>query len=314
MKILVDSRNLNSHGIKAVKKLGRAMLTRMAKEVDVSLHAIGDVIISDPEKYLSSIQKFEENGSYSNYHTHVGVGKALVYKDNGQTKNAIIFRDNLFAAALAAEKTYNTSGNLTHDMLQGWYIPYHELGHCKDNVERKIETNLMKPEEFSLANSELYNIEMIISEFAACFFSGRKMSISVYQEMESLAVDLIEEALDKGEQLKRQYSSDQSVLFELGSLILGHTWTLLVNYSKLIGSRLSNPSLKALPLRFWKQVSPESKAAITEFESLLESSWSKYPKWEEELYAQIPPLWEKLTMSHGYCFKDRDGNMALYWN
>jgi hypothetical protein len=83
---------------------------------------------------------------------------------------------------------------------------------------------------------------------------------------------------------------------------------MLIQYAKLVGSRIRNASLP----NFEPTLNSEVSLVMTEAESSIRQVWQRYPNWTQPADDMLLAHWQKFARSYHYRFVQTQAGDALY--
>lgn len=307
----------NSEGQQTINAMIQSVIASAVSLVDVSPDVIGAVILSDEESFGPTIHKLQqETGatpSYTDNEMYKAAGKTIAHHRSGTTTtSSIVFRDNFMAEIL---------GNLQEgDNLESWdedgqlcfYIFTHEVGHCKDNSLRpeSEEVPLTREGTFRIHQIAKYYVSILLSEVAACVHSAAAMTERTHQQEISRWRDESGQILKGTTKQWRAYQRDNNLLGELAFHAAQSFWVIILQYAKLVGTRIGNPELSAIDIT-WR-TDDQTVAILDEIKSAVEEIWRSYPAWTEEVADRFFSLWLRLSEAHGYRFAHQPDSDGVY--
>jgi hypothetical protein len=99
----------------------------------------------------------------------------------------------------------------------------------------------------------------------------------------------------------QKYQRDQSHLRRFTFDAAQASWVMLVQYAKLVGSRIGNPDL-ARDDDFWGRVDAGVASILKEAEATLRKLWESYLDWAGVSEDTLIPHWKELAQYHGFRF------------
>ena len=88
-------------------------------------------------------------------------------------------------------------------------------------------------------------------------------------------------------------------------------WIMLLQYSKLVGSRIGNSNLVDGSESF-QALSGDVVSALKDAAATLRQIWNLYPAWTNTTGNDLLPHWQKLAQLYGYRFVQGQEGDALY--
>lgn len=304
-------------GQQTISAMVQSVIASAVSFVDASPDVIEAVILSDEGNFGTIIHKLQQvegaTPSYTDNELYKAAGKTIAHHRNGTTTSSIVFRDNLMAEILG-----NLQGG---DSLESWgedgqlcfYIFTHEVGHCKDNALRpeSEEIPLTREGTFRIHQIAKYYGTILLSEVAACVHSAAAMTERTHQQEITRWRDESEQILKGTTKQWRAYQRDNNLLRELAFYAAQSFWVIIMQYAKLIGTRIGNPELSAADTT-WYRTDAQTAAILDEVKSVVEEIWTDYPAWTDEIAGRLFPLWLKLAEAHGYRFVHQSEGDGLY--
>lgn len=279
---------------------------------------IGQIVIIDKEHYTTTIREFDNKANRTDDDDFIGVAKTIPKRlDSGKISSNIFLLDGLIAQSLKAISKRGDFSILNEIEQQSLYTIYHELGHCKDaKIRQDLETPALtnSTNSFRIRKVCNYYRSILLGEFAASFHSGKFMTKTLFgREYNNIKI-MIENKLTYISKLKQKYLKDHSKLYELAFLVSGFFWTILIQYSKLIGVKLNNNELRNLSVQLWNEVTNETNIIMEDYCSLLFDVAQLYPCWDSDYCCNIDEIWNLLALSFDYKFVQNEHGDALFWN
>jgi len=303
----------STHLLQSIEEL----LGHCIKKMGLLSTDIRQVILADQEHYASAIKDISGHVSYTNDVHYVSVGKTVSkWLNSGHIVSDLVLHSGIIDKVVSCVSNGCDVSKWDDIGQQTLYMIFHELGHCKDG---KIRQDIKNPnivnstKEFKIRHICDYYRNILLGEFSASVHSGLFMTPTVYDLELSSTLATVEEQLTYIDSLKNKYSEDNSLLYELAFTVGGLFWFILIQYSKLIGVRISNKELCDRGLSLWKEANSEASSIISKYDQLISNAWRAYPNWSGDLFHNLDSTWESLSLSCGYKFVHTNQGDALYW-
>jgi len=313
IELRITNSNPSTYLLQFIEKL----LNHCLKKMGLSSKDIGRVIFADQDHYATAIKDISGHMSYTNDVDYISVGKTVSKRLNsGHILSDITLRSGIIDKIVGGVLNNCDISRWDESEQQALYTIYHELGHCKDG---KIRQDITTPHivnstnKFKIRQICDYYRHILLGELSASVHSGLFMTAKVFERKLSDTILKIEKKLTYIDELMDKYSKDHSILYELAFTVGGLFWFILIQYSKLIGTRISNKRLRDHELILWKEASTSAYSIILEYDRLISSAWCVYPNWDSNLFHDLDSTWESLSLSFGYKFVHSDQGDALYW-
>jgi len=192
-------------------------------------------------------------------------------------------------------------------------LVYHELGHCLDNYLRKDLTSVVIDDgnRFKIRQVAKYYYQIILGEFAACVHSAKIMDADLYRYDLNNTQTMIANQIKNLEPEKRKGQFGGSNLKRSLFSASGVFWFILVQYSKLIGSKMGNPNLSEIHLETWINAIPKASDLLYDLSEILSKLWSLYPELNGNSFERILETWKVLAFEYGYEFVENGNNDSV---
>lgn len=310
----------NSEGQRTISAMIQSVIASAVSLVEVSPDKIEAVILSDEESFGPTIHRLQREAgatpSYTDNELYKAAGKTIAHHRSGTTTTStIVFRDNFMAEILGNLQGGDDLENWGEDGQLCFYIFTHEVGHCKDNALRpeSEEILLTRHGTFRIHQIAGYYGSILLSEVAACVHSAAAMTEHTHRQEISRWRDESEQILKGTTKQWRAYQRDNNLLRELAFHAAQSFWVIILQYAKLVGTRIGNPGLSAADVT-WYRIDEQTAVILDEIKSAVEEVWRSYPAWTEEVADRFFPLWLRLAESHGYRFVHQPESDGVYFD
>jgi hypothetical protein len=287
------------------------------KDYEYSEDNLDTIIISDDAHFKKAVQRFNPNGVYTKDEVYVAVGKNFpILTTEGKVKHSVIFHSSVFNAIFSGLQKSSDSENWEDEECRFLFVIYHEIAHCIDNQKRGIRINrpIRRDDKlFKIRNVANYYIDILKDEFVSCVIAGFAMRKKVFDlEMKSTN-EAIEERLSEAKALRNRYYKDNGLLYEIAFAVSGTIWTILIQYGKLIGSKIVNRQLTNVSMNLWNGGSEASRKVLTQFEEGLGKFWDSYPDFSDAFDEFLFGIWSALALCLGYKFVETNTFDEIFW-
>lgn len=293
------------------------MINAALSFVELSEESLETLAITDDTEFGPVIHKLQDEAglapAYTDHDMHKAVAKTIAKHRDDRITNSIVILDNIVAQVAMGAQAGDDLDKWDQDSQFCFYIFTHEVGHCKDNVLRPEpeEIPLLVNGEFRVQQIAKYYFSILMGEFAACVHSAGVMTEAVHQAEVKAWHDDVNEILSNIKKLVREYQSDRNKLYDLALFSAQGFWVIILQYTKIIGSKIGNPNLDQTPPA-WIANNTRIEELLSKVTSTLREMWSKYPSWSITSVVEFLALWKLLALAHGYRFEETDGADALY--
>ena len=274
------------------------------------IHVVAD------DDYGAAIKEIDPEASFTNNGLFTGAAITLRSKDEGgEVRCSIVFRlsflHHLWTEA-TAEPDPRRWSPLSHSVAA---MIHHEFGHCVDYVARarQARVDIWGPDKrYEAAQVARYYAAILESEFAACVLgAGGASAEALAAEVEKFP-DTITKLRRDAWALAHDHAATGQKWDHTACLVAGVPWTVLVEFSKIVGMRLGNPALGADELEVESFYGDEKiLAVLNELEARLIEHWKAYPAWDAAVPAFMLEAWEALMKIEGFAEVFDGGLMAL---
>jgi hypothetical protein len=297
---------------------------RVAEQVGVAFESIEEVIVATPDRFGDVVARFDPSRKYTNSRGLLAVGKTIVHrKPNSPTSNTIFLQYSVVSWVFDSPKQFGRDFQAwPAEAQRNYYVLFHELGHCLDHANRpepeddgtyRTDDGLRAVCE-GLKNFCTYNHSMLLSELAACFFSGIAYTDGVRALDCEMNNNFVREQLNG---LQRRTNESLPNMGEIRWEAMGLFWFVLFQQAKLTGAKLKNPDLSPKPItELWEMAAalPEIAKVLTLAESEMETAWKAYPEFEPGFRDTLSAYFEKIAGLCGYRFQDQTGRDGVWWD
>jgi hypothetical protein len=282
--------------------------------VQVDTDNIEAFVIIEADNFNTTVHQLQQDAgllpSCTNNEIHVAAAKTLAIRGDKQIINTIVFRDD-FMAAIVWDNMENNAWPVQSEEAQlSFYILAHEVGHTKDNTLRSLsdsnEPQLKTP--FRIDNLAEYYSPILLSELAACVHSAPAMAANAYVQETKNWHDDVAQYLVRLKKSWWAYQQNNELLQELAFDAAQAFWVMLIQYAKLVGSRIGNPTLPD----FEPNLSRDVLIVMKEAAASIRQVWELYPNWTDPPDDILLAYWQKLAGSYGYRFVRSQAGDALY--
>lgn len=251
--------------------------------------------------------------SYTDNGIHVAAAKTLAAMRDGRVVSTVVYRDNFMAEILGDVMGVNGDPTFGEGAQFCFYLLAHELGHCKDNALRSdvggSESRFQGG--FSVEKVTNHYRPVVLSELAACVHSALAMRQGTYDQEWKRWHEDTGQYLSQLKNSWRTYQRDNSLLGNLAFDAAQVFWIMLLQYSKLVGSRIGNPNLVNGSESF-QALNGDVVSALKDADATLRQIWNSYPAWTNTTGNDLLPHWQKLAQLYGYKFVQGQEGDALY--
>jgi hypothetical protein len=290
----------------------REFFISAANQIGVPLEYIEKIIIADKVNFGAKIQEIQrdfygELKGYTNNKLYIAAGKTLSRKVENKVVSTIVFQDFVFSPFIQEP----TSKEQKEFFDACYYTTFHELGHCLDNyIRQDWQDNIFQAADNSIIlPAYIYNIDILLSDFAACVHSSKWMSedaasFEINSSRENLA-RIYEEV--KG--VRTKYINRKVTLYDVALHAAHFFWIILIQHIKLIGI-IQGRGLFDI---YVQNLCPNDKAedVINNLQDTALMVWEDYPDWTEAHKKQFLNLWFSLAEKYGYFFSSEIGGDKL---
>ena len=279
-----------------------ALCNHAVADMNVPAERIRFHFVSD-EKYGPTIKEIDPAASHSENSLFTGVAKHICTRDErGEVSCSIVVRlglmEHLWLDVEVPERELAQWSAQSHVIAS---ILHHELGHFADEIARSRSAVPTPSEEeiahrFDSALMARYYAPIVESELAACVLGAAAVTAQAHAEETRSFVSSLQEARERAWRERIEHSATGRRWDQMAVQIASCFWMILVQFSKLVGTRIGNPALGEGDLvldRF-----PEDEQVLPvleEFGTRLEEHWKTYPAWNEPVPAFMREAWEKLV-------------------
>ena len=313
IEVLISGLDPTENLINPIKNI----IATCLKDYRYSETNLDTITISDDGNFKKAVQRFDSNGAYTNDDQYVAVGKIFpMVTTEGKIKHSIIFHSSVFNAIFSAFQKGNDPENWQNEECRFLYVIYHEIAHCIDDQKRGIRTNPpIRGDDklFKIRNVANYYTAILKDEFVACVIAGFAMRKKVFDlEMKSTN-ETIEKYLSEAKDLRNRYCRDNHLLYEIAFEVSGIGWTILIQYGKLIGSKIGNKELSSMSINVWNGASEPTRKVLTQFGEGLGQIWGSYPHFSDDFDEFLFSIWNALALCLGYRFVETETGDGIFW-
>lgn len=295
-----------------IEHLAEKLFVELISDMGLSTASFRKIAIADQFNYGSAIQELDPEGHFTQSDVYTGVGKTIYCIDDGNKLNSIVFRTEIIENLLLTMSVSDQEDNWPEIIQFYKYIVCHELGHCIDHLNR---TQVRKPTTvdsnglFKISRVANYYFDILMGEFAACYFSAKAMHKSAFNIENSNTVDSITKLLSNAKELTLNFDGNNDKLFKIAFDASGAIWTILIQYSKIIGSQLGSDNLNDLEVELQGINSELFSIFSVELKKLLDV----YPDWSVNNLGPFLDLWHQLSQINGFKFSEGEVGDAVFW-
>lgn len=297
----------------SVNAVFEGTIRALASLIGLPIEALSAVWIVADEEYGSTISEIAPDEGYTENEMFLGAAKAIHRKDeNGAVENVVVLRDWVFFPACKylvelAENSHQEIVQTASPAETGELhasIVLHELGHCKDAVLRNEQFSQASiiPSQHWIARWNHYYTPILASEFAACLHSSLLPSTSLFSYENEETKGTASKIANQLKHIKTEPGSSQERLDRVAQTVPGLLWMLLIQYGKLVGSKLGQPNFRDMEIQLWDGCSEVSATIMRSFFRALADTWEHYPNWSLETFAFALRTWHELAESFDYQF------------
>ena len=296
------------------------LIASIASDFSLSLDSIEKIFISDKQQYGEVLRMIDPIASYTNQGQVVGVGKTISRISEERTiAHTLAFQDFVIDKALAGWKSGKHYDSFLLDQQQCFYVIVHEIGHCLDNEKRK---DLYTPP--LLGNTGCFRIKeigdyyysILKSEFSACALTAKYMTSELLQTEIDNFIANVSDTLFQINLSKESYknSGQGSELRDLAYQVVGGSWFILIQYSKIIGYSVENQTtIENIFSEMRTKLTLDGLDIIGHFEQGLRQTWHFYPIWIPEFHKFCFDCWRSLCLKNGYRFEEGPDGDSIYF-
>lgn len=282
--------------------------------IGLNANKISTIHIADHDNYTKAISSVCENESFSCNEYYVGVGKSITITQNGNVEHHLVYKIDIIYGLILYVKNKNTEKDYAERLSMEMFL--HEFGHIVDNEARgKLEP--IKPLDisyFSIDKISLYYTSILISEFFACLHSAFSGTELVFIDQNLGDNSNFETMFKKNTDLRIDYINNRTSLKNVAYSASQFFWMILVQYSKLIATKLGNNKLNSMEIKLFNSCPHEVASLLAQLEDILSSLINAYPVIPEEAVNNIFEIWHNVALRFGFFFaKGLEGD-AVYFD
>lgn len=289
----------------------RGILQSCAAAVGVPSEAISRIVLAAASEYGAAIRSIAPGEKSTNNASATGMAKTISIADSTGRRSVVIMWAELFADVPGIPVAPGSVSERDRELMRH-YIACHELGHCKDNWLRGAAEcpPLSVSGEFKIQSVAAYYHYILLSEFAACAHSSNALDADTLT-WERDHTDIIPNVLMTIREKRRTYAEEVNGLSDLAFMASGAFWTMLIQFGKLVGSRLAHPELRTQVPEAWLTNGRIAEDLFVREGRILEERWRSYPAWDDETPSELFELWRLLVENQGYCFEETANGDSL---
>lgn len=290
----------------------RELLRLHAESAGVPPDAIAKIVIVEAANYGAAIQSIAAGECWTDNAIATGMAKTISIGETGKTQSVVVMWAELFADLPGIPLGLGSLPDRDRGLMRR-YIVCHELGHCKDNWLRGTVAcpPLSVNGEFGVKSVAAYYHYILLSEFAACAHSSKALDPDTLT-WEWNHTDIIPGVLAALREKRRTFDGDPRGVRDLAFMASEACWTMLIQFAKLVGSRIAHPELMAVVPRDWAANGRIAEGVFEREASILEELWQLYPSWDNAMSGELSDLWRLVAENEGYRFAENAGGDAMF--
>ena len=286
-------------GTEKIKGLVLEIVQSAAKNIGLDHTHLDKIAIAESGKYGRAIEDLSGD-YYTDNKEYFGLGKTISKTINNQLQHSIVFNSRVFDAVFdnISSKRDKDLSKWDIEPLCFYYAIPHELGHCRDHDERKVETDtksLNFSEGFDLASVHEHYSDILIDEVCACIFADK------YYTQEMINHQFLSERakLNKSyDELRKTLAknSDQDNLFPLAARASEWIWLYQIKFAKHVisSSYRTSDNFRCTPLADILQNCEEGHTILMQAIDLIIDD---YPDITQEVKELLNRAWIQFTLS-----------------
>lgn len=316
MKLEIQMTGYDNAGIARVSAVLLPLIEQLAKDCNLAEQWVDRLIVADEFHYGTVIKSVVPGEQFTDANGLLGVAKTLpIFKGDDVTTNHIVIRAEIANALLEGVTTGVPVSEWQPEIQQAAYVLPHEFGHCRDHAERPGSAKI-GPKfggAFKLQKFAGYYGAITTSEYAACFFSGRWVSLSLLAHQFSSDAEIVRGLMTDAHQRRRNYAS-QRELFDLACAVASAFWFSIIQAAKLFAWRFANETLRGQALD-WKQwFNAEVSEVFESLETALAKAWIGYPNDLTEFDSACETAWRDLALAEGFHFAEGANGDGVFFD
>lgn len=290
------------------------LMNTYAGELGLSGEYIQDVIIADKDSFPEALQRHSDVRRFANNDRYAKLVKTILHEnDAGKIRASLVIRQELIEQILRA--VGEEKKEWEYEELFYRYILHHELGHCLDYEKRfSIDTwEDFDPDKFSVQQFYRYFSGIVLEEFSASAHASKVMTSGIFHEEINAASGTAARHINELESIRENYKGKPEQLFDVAVSVSSIFWMILIQYARLMGSKIDNKALSKFRLKVWDKGSAKTGLILAKLGEHMWDLWKKYPDWKPDDHAFLLDLWYRLTIEHGFRFVETPEGDGVYW-
>lgn len=316
---------LKLSGVTATKDDARAIaeiVRNAANTVGVPLDSIREVVVATEDQFGEVVGRFDPTKRYTNSRGLVAAGKVFTHRAANPMTHSILLQHSVAHGFLNAPKEHGKDYHAWPGEAQrNLYVLYHELGHCRDHMERSLDLDdgTFRDEagrrvvDSTYANICKCHHSILLDELVACANSGMAFTEKTRLLDCRMNNEFVETQLEIVCDMTFETSPDLNKIREEA---IGLLWFILKQQAKHTGSWLGNASLSdAAPEDLWtlaKSAKPVADA-LRKADSAMQSAWETYPNFTSEFRNEMTCCVDALAQYCGFEFTRNERN-GVWWD
>jgi hypothetical protein len=290
------------------------LMRTYAGELGLSEDYIKDVIIADKDQFPEALKIHTDIRKYPNNDRYTKLVKTVLHQNEaGDIRACLVIRQELMEQILKAVSEEKKEWEYTELFYR--YILHHELGHCLD-YEKRFSADAWKdfdPDQFSVQQVSRYFGAILLEEFAACAHASKTMTSGIFHDEINAASDNAAKQMNELESIRENYKGKPEQLFDVAVSASSIFWMILIQYARLMGSKINNESLSKFRMKVWDRGGAKSGLILAKLGEELWELWKNYPDWKPDDYAFLLDMWYRMSMENGFRFVETPEGDGVYW-
>ncbi|MFC1584037.1 hypothetical protein ACFL5V_00670 [Fibrobacterota bacterium] len=314
VQFLIQDKSFQDKEEEQWKDIISKIIGNYAGEMGLPLEDLHEFVLADEEHFAGIAQRYRDIKTSSDNDRYSKLAKAILHKtEKGETKATLVVRRELIEQLFSRVEDKEKKWTYTEYLYK--YVICHEMGHCLDYRNRPDDLREPGGETDKFSVRQMYTLfgSVLLDEVAACAHASRAMTTGVFHQEINSVSEGVERRLNELESIKDNYNGQPRALFELAVSASSIFWAILIQYAKLMGSKINNRDLASYRMKVWKGAGAGSGVLLSKLGSEIWELWKQYPDWKGADLTFLLEAWYRISIESGFKFVETPEGDGVYW-